>query len=95
MTIQKLLAELEEVCDTMSQLHRELAQVQMAETRGMVEHQMYSDGTSVAARERYANFQVIDLTEDRIRLQGELNATRERQKFLLAAIGTYDVKREP
>lgn len=89
-----LINELEDVCQTMSSLHIELAQIQAAETRGKIEGQFFSEEHTVTGREHYASFQVVDLTTDRLKLQGELNALRERQKFLLAAIGERSDGRE-
>lgn len=90
----ELLSELEDVTRELAGLYRELAQVQMAEHRGKLEHLQWSEEDTVTARQRYAEFQVVDLSTDRIKLQGEIAALRERKDFLMSAIGTSRGRRE-
>jgi hypothetical protein len=93
-SLRELLEELEALTGNMAALHKELAEVQSAETRGRLEHQQWSEETTVTGRKSYADYQVIDLSVDRIKIQGELAALRERKDFLLTAIGVHRGRRE-
>lgn len=88
-----LLQELEEITTALAGLHKELAEIQAAETRGRLEHQQWSEEQTVTGRKQYADYQVVDLSVDRIKIQGEIAALRERKDFLMVAIGAEDGRR--
>lgn len=94
LSLSEHLAELEEVTQELAGLHREAAQISMAETRGKLEHQQWSEEATVTGRKQYADFQVVDLTADRIKIQGEISALRERKDFLMSALGVLRVRRD-
>lgn len=64
--------------------HRELGELVAAEKEGRVRGYFEADETSVSAREKVADFQVLDLTTDIIRLKADIAALEVEWKYLMA-----------
>lgn len=63
---------------------RELGELVAAEKEGRVNGYFRSDESSVSAREKDADFQVLDLSTDIIRLKSDIAALDVEWKYLMA-----------
>jgi len=86
MDIMSVLSELEQVCDDLSQAHRELAEVEAAAAQARVNAWENSQESTVTGRGRDADILALPLTVDAIKLKGEIAALRERKHYLTVAL---------
>lgn len=68
--------------EELASLHRELAQILMAEKEGRVQSYIASDETSIQGRDRVADFQVAPLSIDALKIKGEIAALNEEKHVL-------------
>lgn len=81
------LDRLAEVTAELAACHEELGELMAAETEGRIMAYEQSDESSVSARDRFADYQVLNLTTDIIRLRAKIKALTVEQTYLLALIG--------
>lgn len=77
-------ARLLEVTDELARKHNELASLAAAEKEGKVTGYFRAEEKSVSARDREAEFQVLNVTTDIIRLKGQIAALEVEHRTLLA-----------
>lgn len=73
-----------EVTIQLARKHVELADLTAAEKEGKVTGHFRAEEKSVSARDREAEFQVLNLTTDIIRLKGHIAALEVEHRTLLA-----------
>jgi hypothetical protein len=78
---------LADVTAELSACHLELGDLMAVETEGRIMAYEQSDESSVSARDRFADYQVLNLTTDIIRLRAKIKALTVEQTYLLALIG--------
>lgn len=79
---QEALERYFDVTRELSSLHRELAEILIAEKDGRIRSYMASDETSVTGRERVADFHVLNLSLDVLKIKGEIAALNEEKEAL-------------
>jgi hypothetical protein len=77
---------LEEVTKELASLHREMAQILMLERRAKIETWMASEEGTIKGRERISDFNSMEFTIDRMKLEGEIRAHTEEKDYLIEAL---------
>ena len=80
---------LEALTARLAQCHRELGELLAAETEGRIRAFAESDDDSVSGRDRYAQFVVLDLTRDILKLKAEAKALEFEWKYLLTLVESH------
>lgn len=81
-----LLVELKQVCSDLALKHLEYAHVVGLETERRAEAYHLSQEKSHAARASESEYSIKDFAVQRIDIRGEIDALRETQTYLLAAL---------
>lgn len=76
------LIELEQVAAQLSDLHRQLADLQSVEHSHRVQSWFDAESQYITERDRIAEFNTLHLTPEVIRLKGEIAALESRRGFL-------------
>lgn len=80
---EQSLSRLEKVTTTLSQLHRELAQVLIAERQAKVESFLGTQDLHAQARDRQADAYAVSLSVEVFKLRGEISALTEERDYLI------------
>lgn len=86
LTRTSALLQLESTTKELAACHRELAQVLMAEKEGRVRTYLESNETSVSGRDRQADYNVLGLSTDTLKLKGEIAALEAEIRYLLIMV---------
>jgi hypothetical protein len=76
------LEELEQVASALSQLHRELADLEAAEHTARVQSWFAHDSKYITERDRVAEYNTLQLTPEVIKVKGEIAALQSRRGYL-------------
>lgn len=86
LTRSSALQQLESTTKELAACHRELAQVLMAEKEGRVRTYLESNETSVSGRDRQADYNVLSLSTDSLKLKGEIAALEAEVRYLIIVV---------